>query len=160
MESKQQGKLLSAKKIRALIRLQELGYSQSRIARECNVARSTVQDYLGRAHKIGLNYGEVENLCEPKLHDFLGKAQQRERKFLEEIDFQHVHRSLADGKSTLALIWQQGISIRKWKMSYGHFCRRYKQWSTEEDVNAYRTHLKHSDKKNLENRLWMNELLH
>ena len=126
MKSKQQGKLLPAKKIRALIRLQELGYSQSRIARECNVARSTVQDYLGRAQKIGLNSGEVESLYESKLHDFLGKAQQRERKFLEEIDFQYVHQILADGKSTLAIIWQQGINARKWKIVTTHASKEMK----------------------------------
>ncbi|MEM9007277.1 MAG: hypothetical protein AAGE59_27595, partial [Cyanobacteria bacterium P01_F01_bin.86] len=160
MELKQQGKLLSAKKIRDFIRLQELGYSQSRIARECNVARSTVQDYLERAQEISLNSREAEILDKSKLHIFLGKSQKRERIFLEEIDFQHVHLSLADGKNTLAIVWQQGISNKKWKISYGNFCRRYKQWSLEEYVNAYRTRLKHSDKKFQENRLWMNKLLH
>jgi predicted transcriptional regulator len=52
MKPKQQGKLLPAKKIRDLIQLQESGYSQNKIARECNVARSTVQDYLERAQKM------------------------------------------------------------------------------------------------------------
>ena len=78
MKPKQQGKLLTAKKIRDLIQLQKSGYSQSKIARECNVARSTVQDYLERAQKTGLTSEDAKNLAESKLHEYLGKAKTQE----------------------------------------------------------------------------------
>jgi len=49
MGVKSQGAKLSMDKLREMMRLHELGRNQSEIARSCNMARSTVQDYLGRA---------------------------------------------------------------------------------------------------------------
>ncbi len=40
-------------KFREIIRLHELGYNQTQIARSCAVARSTVQDYIRRATAKG-----------------------------------------------------------------------------------------------------------
>ena len=160
MKPKQQGKLLTAKKIRDLIQLQKSGYSQSKIARECNVARSTVQDYLERAQKTGLTSEDAKNLAESKLHEYLGKAKTQENRIREEIDFEYAHQNLADEKSTLAIVWQQGISEKEWEISYGNFCRRYKQWCIEKDISAFRSRSYHGDKKSQENRLWMDKLLH
>jgi len=42
MSGKQQGKLLPMVKFREIIRLHELGYNQTKKARSCVVARSTV----------------------------------------------------------------------------------------------------------------------
>ena len=47
MPRKLQGKLLPMVKFREIIRLHDLGYNQTEIARSCRVARSTVQDYIG-----------------------------------------------------------------------------------------------------------------
>ncbi|MEL6130888.1 MAG: helix-turn-helix domain-containing protein, partial [Cyanobacteria bacterium J06628_4] len=47
-------------KFREIIRLHELGHNQTAIARSCNVARSTVQDYLRRAAAKALSYEQLQ----------------------------------------------------------------------------------------------------
>ena len=49
MSRTSQGAVLNMSKMREILRLHELSYSQCEIARSCCVARSTVQDYLRRA---------------------------------------------------------------------------------------------------------------
>ena len=149
MKPKQQGKLLSAQKIQDLIRLQELGYSQSRIARHCNVARSTVQDYLEKAQKIGLTFEDIENLSESELYKNFGKSKTRENFFFENIDFEYVQQDLTSKENTLTTIWQQGITDNKWETSYANFCRRYNKWCAEHGLNTY--HRYHRDKRSQEN---------
>ncbi|MEL7086784.1 MAG: hypothetical protein AAGM36_20075 [Cyanobacteria bacterium J06597_1] len=48
MKRRGQGGLLPMVKFREILRLSELGYNQSEIARSCLVARATVQDYIRR----------------------------------------------------------------------------------------------------------------
>ena len=60
MKPQKQGKLLSMVKFREIIRLHDLGYNQTEIARSCGVARATVQDYVRRATAKGLSYEHLQ----------------------------------------------------------------------------------------------------
>ena len=60
MSDQQQGKLLPMVKFREIIRLHDLGYNQTEIARSCLTARSTVQDYIRRASAKGLRYAQLQ----------------------------------------------------------------------------------------------------
>ena len=154
MTSNQQGKLLSTKTVCEILRLNELGYSQSRIANQCNLSRSTIQDYLRRARKECLSSQEAEVISEYNLFNYLGKSKVRKTRIPEEIDFEYVHQQMASGKQTLSSIWNQGKVERRWKSSYQNFCRRYKQWHSERDIKVF-----HYDKRAIENRKWMHKIL-
>ena len=104
MPKKQQGKLLSMEKFREIIRLHDLGYNQTQIARSCAVARSTVQDYIRRATAKGLSYEELQGLSDSEAHQRLGK--QRESSVSKtEIEFAPVHQELRRKGVTLALLF-------------------------------------------------------
>ena len=60
-------------KFREIIRLHELGRNQSEIANSCNVARSTVQDYIRRAAAKALDYAQLETMSDSQAQELLGK---------------------------------------------------------------------------------------
>ena len=126
-------------KFREIIRLHELGYNQSEIAQSCSVARSTVQDYIRRANGKGLRYAELCQLSDSEAQAQLGKGKPPPVK-QPEIDFATVHRELQGKGVTLALLWQEGLDQQRWHLSYGHFCRRYRQWSQQQNLSMRQLH--------------------
>ena len=93
MSGKQQGKLLPMVKFREIIRLHELGYNQTEIARSCMVARSTVQDYIRRASAKRLSYKQLQGMSDSEAQAFLGK-QLGVSVSAKSIDFVPVHQEL------------------------------------------------------------------
>ncbi|MEL7495953.1 MAG: IS21 family transposase, partial [Cyanobacteria bacterium J06554_11] len=104
MPGKQQGKLLPMVKFREIIRLHELGYNQTEIARSCLVARSTVQDYIRRASAKHLSYEQLQGMSDNEAQVVLGK-QKTASVPAKEIDFEPVHRELGHKGVTLSLLW-------------------------------------------------------
>lgn len=115
-------------KFREILRLHELGYNQSEIARSCYVARATVQDYLRRAQAKGLTYEQLQRLNDTQARAQLGKGQPKSSHLGQTFDFERVHREVQGKGVTLALLWQEGLDRGEWSCSYGNFCRRYGQW--------------------------------
>ncbi|MEO1445251.1 MAG: IS21 family transposase [Cyanobacteria bacterium J06635_11] len=126
-------------KFREIIRLYELGYNQSEIAQSCSVARSTVQDYIRRANGKGLRYAELCQLSDSEAQAQLGKGKPPPAN-QPVIDFATVHRELQGKGVTLALLWQEGLDQQLWHLSYGHFCRRYRQWSQQQNLSMRQLH--------------------
>ena len=139
MPKKQQGKLLSMEKFREIIRLHDLGYNQTQIARSCAVARSTVQDYIRRATAKGLSYEELQGLSDSEAHQRLGK-QSASSVSKTEIEFAPVYRELTRKGVTLALLWQEGLDRGDWTLSYGQFCRRYNRWKGTQKLSMRQTY--------------------
>jgi IS30 family transposase len=94
MSAQKQGKLLPMVKFREIIRLHELGYNQTEIARSCMVARSTVQDYIRRASAKGLSYEQLQGMSDSEAQAFLGK-QKTVSVPVKALDFKLVHQELA-----------------------------------------------------------------
>jgi len=92
MKRPKQGGLLSMLKFREIIRLHELGRSQSEIAQSCAVARSTVQDYIRRAEAKGLSYQQMSQLSDSEAQALLGKGKRQSSTADEAIDFTQVHK--------------------------------------------------------------------
>jgi len=64
---------LPVRKTKEILRLKyACGLSAREIARSCNVARSTVADYLRRAMAAGVNWPEVADLTEAQLEGRFG----------------------------------------------------------------------------------------
>ena len=97
MGAKSQGAKMAMEKFREIIRLHELGCNQTEVARSCNVARSTVQDYLRRASAKELSYAQLEHLSDSEAQTLLGKGQHKDNgsKKAIAISFDAVHRELA-----------------------------------------------------------------
>ena len=121
-------------KFREIIRLHELGYNQTEIARSCVVARSTVQDYIRRASAKGLSYQQLQDMSDSEAQAFLGKKTATAITKIE-IDFDPVHRELGSKGVTLALLWQEGLDRGDWTLSYGQFCRRYNRWKGRQNLS-------------------------
>ena len=139
MPRKLQGKLLPMVKFREIIRLHDLGYNQTEIARSCRVARSTVQDYIRRASAKGLSYEQLQGMSDSEAQGFLGKKPMASASPTQ-IDFESVHRELSHKGVTLALLWQEGIDRGDWTLSYGQFCRRYNQWKGRQNLSMRQIH--------------------
>ena len=140
MGAKPQGAKLPMDKFREIIRLHELGRNQTEIARSCNIARSTVQDYLRRAAAKGLSYKQLQQLSDSEAQALLGKGKRTPPTPGESIDFEPVHRELATKGVTLALLWQEGLDRGEWSCSYGGFCRRYNQWKGRHRLSMRQIH--------------------
>lgn len=109
MGAKSQGAKMAMEKFREMIRLHELGRNQTEIARSCNVARSTVQDYLRRASAKELNYAQLQHLSDSEAQALLGKGQRKNNGSKKAIAYDYVHRELAKKGVTLALVRCQGV---------------------------------------------------
>ena len=126
-------------KFREIIRLHELGYNQTQIATSCNVARSTVQDYIRRAQAKQLSYQQLQGLSDSEAHALLGKNQPISSPACE-INFEPIHRELGHKGITLSLLWQEGLDRGDWSLSYGQFCRRYNQWKGAHNLSMRQVH--------------------
>ncbi|MGR3280319.1 IS21 family transposase, partial [Acaryochloris marina NIES-2412] len=135
MAIKRQGRLIPMVKFREILRLHNLGYNQSEIARSCLTARSTVQDYIKRAQVHSLDYEKLENLSDSELQDLLGKGYRKRNKKQQTIDFEYIHRELNHKGVTLGLLWMEGKERGDWQYSYGGFCRRYRQWKKRQNLS-------------------------
>jgi transposase len=140
MGAKSQGAKMPTEKFREMIRLRELGRSQSEIAHSCNVARSTVQDYLRRAASKGLSYERLAQMSDSEAQALLGKGQRKSNAPKKAIAFEPIHQELAKKGVTLALLWQEGLDAGQWDCSYGNFCRRYNQWKGRQNLSMRQIH--------------------
>lgn len=132
---RQQGDLLPMVKFREILRLRELGYNQSQIARSCDIARSTVQDYLHRAQAKSLRYEHLSRLSDSEARQLLEKGRIKTAEKESGIDFKKIHRELQRKGVTLALLWLEGKENGQWQCSYGGFCRRYRQWTGHQKLS-------------------------
>ena len=139
MKHHRQGKLLSMVKFREIIRLHESGYNQTQIATSCNVARSTVQDYIRRADAKHISYEQLQQLSDTEAQALLGKHQSQ-RLSTEPLNFEPVDAELSSKGITLALLWQEGLDRGDWTLSYGQFCRRYNQWKQRHNLSMRQIH--------------------
>jgi transposase len=120
--------------IREMLRLAEGGFSQTQIAQSCNVARSTVQEYLRHAQVAGLTYKEVQELPDDELLKRLGKEGKRVKRREANIDFARVSDEFRRPGVTLQLLWHEEVQQKGIDLSYSTFCRRFRAWSVSSKV--------------------------
>jgi transposase len=135
MPQKRQGAQLQMEKFREILRLHELGQSQSAIARSCQVARATVQDYLRRASAKGLSHGEIGSMSDSAITERLGKGKAPQESEISDSSYSRIHQELGQKGVTLALLWQEGLDANEWTCSYSGFCRHYKRWCGKQNLS-------------------------
>lgn len=133
---------VSVRKIREILRLhRQAGLSRRQIAASCNLARSTVADYLRRAEAAGLSWPLPRGLDDASLERALfppmplgGETPRPEPVWA------HVHKEMRRPGVTLALLWQEYKAIHPDGYRYSWFCQHYRRWAAKLDVVMRQEH--------------------
>ena len=116
--------------------------SIKQVAQSCNIARSTVREYVVRAENAGLSWPPASDLDDSRLEALLfpppemgGGRQQRGA-----LDMEHIHRELARKSVTLRLLWLEYKAADPKGYHYSQYCLLYRQWRGKLDVSLRQSH--------------------
>ena len=133
---------LSMRTIKEVLRLKwEKAFSNKQVAQSCNIARSTVRDYVSRAEKAGLSWPLASDLDDSRLEALLfpppamDGIQQR-----GVLDMEYIHRELARKSVTLRLLWLEYKAANPEGYQYSQYCLLYRQWRGKLDVSLRQSH--------------------
>ena len=124
------------RKIKEVLRLKwEYGSSNKQIAKSCNIARSTVRDYLRRAKAAGLLWPLDPNLDDSGLENLLFPVKpiipssQRQMPPMA-----YLFKEMKKKAVTLQLLWHEYKETNPDGYQYSQFCNLYRQWVKKLDV--------------------------
>jgi len=127
---------LSVRKIKEVLRLHyEKGFSTRQIAKSLGIGRSTVQDYLDRAQRAGLNWSLAAELDETSLEHQLYPPvpcvaqEKRQMPSMEDL-----YQELKRKGVTLQLLWHEYKEANPDGYQYSRFCYYYQQWVKKLDL--------------------------
>jgi len=132
------------RKIKEVLRLKWLSeHSDRQIAKSCNIARSTVQEYLKRAEHAGLTWPTACDLDDTALEALIypqNKAAEPSRPSMPAMDY--LYRELRRKKGvTLQLLWYEYKEQHPDGYQYSFFCELYRNWVKKLDVPLRQNHL-------------------
>ena len=130
------------RKIREVLRLKnEQGCPASQISKSCNIARSTVREYLYRAKKAGLTWPlppEMDDtVLERRLYPPVQDIPQDKRQMSP---MGYIHGELKRKGVTLQLLWLEYKQNNPAGYQYSQFCELYRRWSATLDVCLRQEH--------------------
>lgn len=130
------------RRIKELLRLKfQVGLTDRQIAQSCNMARSTVGEYIKRAAEAGLSWPLPEELNEEQLERKLFRKAGRTAVDRPAPDFKEVHEELRSNKSvTLYLLWQEYRQNNAEGYQYSQFCNLYREWAKHRDMVLRQPH--------------------
>jgi len=135
---------LSMRKVKEVFRLKfASGLSERQIAASCQIARSTVADYLFRGKVHGLAWEGIRELSdseiEAKLFSKAAAPQGEQEKPWP--DFKRVHEELrANAHVTLMLLWQEYREAHPHGFGQSWFYERYEAWRGKLDLVMRQDH--------------------
>jgi len=137
------GRRLSMRKIREVLRLKWItGSSARQIAKSCNIARSTVQEYLERAEDNGLTWPMACELDDTALEDLLYPKRASSALCRAPMTRMHyIHRELRRKGVTLQLLWYEYKQEHPDGYQYSFFCEQYRNWVKKLDPPLRQKHL-------------------
>ena len=128
-------KPISMRKIKEILRLKlECGLSDRKVSASCNVARSTVQDYFGRAKAAGLSIYQINAMSEEELDEKLFPSRPQSGYAMPVPDYPVVSSELRRSGVTLQLLWEEYIEKHPEGYSYSQFCHLYRQFAKVTDI--------------------------
>lgn len=133
---------LSMRKVSEVARLSASGLSNRKIAGSCQIARSTVADYLERLKAAGLTWPFPPELSKEELdarlfHNSEVRGRDKDRPLP---DCKEVHKELRGKAMTLRLLWEEYLSIYPDGYSYSQYCDIYRRWNKTIDVCMRQVH--------------------
>ena len=133
---------LSMRTIKEVLRLKwEKKLSNKQIATSCNIARSTIRDYLERAKRAGLSWPLPPDLDDGRLEALLFPSTPEAlpgKRGLPAMEY--IRKELTRKGVTLRLLWLEYRQSNPVGYQYSQFCKRYHQWSDKLDVSLRQTH--------------------
>ncbi len=134
------------RKIKEVLRLKhECGVSERGIALSCQVARSTVADYLQRAAKAGITWTEASRLTEEELEKRLFVAPPPPTSAVARPlpDYQDIYQQLRTYRKfnlTLSQLWLEYKGSHPDGHQYSQFCELYRRWRKKLDYCMRQEH--------------------
>jgi transposase len=121
------------RKVKEVLRLKyACGLSEREIAQSCQVARSTVADYLMKAKAAGMNWPDVAVLSEIQINERLFPIQRISRFIQRPLpDCQYIYdqmRTYRKFNLTLSQLWIEYKAENPDGYQYTQFCDYYRQW--------------------------------
>lgn len=133
---------LSMRKIREVLRLKyDLDLPERDIARSCQLARSTVGEYLRRFQAAALRWPLPADLDDARLEAQLFPPPPAVPRASRPAPvWAAVHQELRRPGVTLFLLWQEYQARCPGGYQYSQFCNRYRQWLGQLDVVMRQVH--------------------
>ena len=133
---------LSMRTIKEVLRLRwEKKFSNTQVSQSCNIARSTVREYVERAQRAGLSWPLASDLDDGQLEALLFSstpAESSEKWVLP--DMEYIHKELTRKSVTLRHLWLEYRQANPDGYQYSQFCFHYHQWRDKLDVCLRQTH--------------------
>jgi len=136
------GRRLSMRKIKEVLRLNwQNGCSNKQIAQSCNIARSTVREYLKRAQEAGLTWPLDPVLDDTALENLLFPVREANSSSRRQMpSMEYLFRELKRPKVTLQLLWYEYKQTNPEGYQYSQFSNLYRQWVKRLDVTLRQEH--------------------
>jgi transposase len=124
------------RKIGEVARLKASGLSIRQIARGCNVARSTVAEYLERLADSGLQWPLPPEMTEDELDVRLFRQTQTRGRDVQRPlpEWTLIHKELRRRAVTLKLLWDEYREDHPEGYGYSQFSELYRRWAKTLDV--------------------------
>jgi len=133
---------LSVRKIKEVLRLKwEFGSSNKQIAKSCNIARSTVREYLRRAQSAGLSWPLDRDLDDSGLENLLFPIKPVIPSYQRQMPpMDYLFQEMKKKGVTLQLLWYEYKETNPDGYQYSQFCHLYRQWVKKLDVTLRQEH--------------------
>ena len=134
-------KRISMRKIREVLRLKwNLGLSDYQIAKSCQISRSTINGYIGRAKVAGLSWPLPKDIDDEQLDKMLYPPTNDEDNKRGVPDWNKVHQELKRKGVTLNLLWKEYKLDNPDSYSYSSYTLKYRQWCNKKNVSMRQHH--------------------
>lgn len=128
------------RKIREVLRLHhEMGAKEREIACACNIARSTVHEYLRRAAAASVGWPLPMNSSDKELEDRLFGRVLAE-KVRKTPDWRAVQRELTKKNMTLQVVWEDYKRENPSGYERSQFCHLFREWEGTTEIRMAQNH--------------------
>jgi transposase len=128
------------RKIREALRLHyEVGAKQREIASACNIAPSSVHEYLRRAELAGLSWPLPESCSDKRLEELLF-ARHEQVGVRKTPDWKAIQRELAKKNMTLTVVWEDYKEKNPDGYERSRFCQLFREWEGTTEVRMSQNH--------------------
>lgn len=136
---------LSMRKVKEVLRLKYANKLTDRqIARSCNIARSTVADYISRAEAAGISWPLADVINDDELDAVLFKTRALIPLASRPLpDYEYISREMRDYRKfnlTLTQLWTEYKELHPDGYQYTQFCHHYRIWKKQFDYCMRQDH--------------------
>jgi len=121
---------LTMRQLRQMLRLHHDGVSAREIGRTLGVARSTIQDNLGRARAVGIGWPSPAELTDDVLEQrlFTRSGVKPGRRRHNEPDWAALAREIKRPGVNLIVLWEEYREVNPDGYGYSRFCDLYREF--------------------------------